>query len=85
MATWQASKGEGREKDERTKRRGIGPALLFIVSLLRPATQASQGKILGPNRFEPRISDVPGREEGTALIIELWTGLWGVKLFTRFI
>lgn len=38
----------------------------------------SQGKILGPNRFEPRISDVPGREEGTALITELWTGLWGV-------
>ena len=40
MATWQASKGEGREKDERTKRRGIGPALLFIVS---PSTACHAG------------------------------------------
>lgn len=57
---------------------GLDLRSFSLSPLLWPATQASQGKILGPNRFEPRISDVPGREEGTALITELWTGLWGV-------
>ena len=52
--------------------------------LLWPATQASQGKIMSPNRYEPRISEIPGREEGTALNTELWTSSYGVQLFTSW-